>query len=103
MKVVKWTMVGITIALVTGLVAYGGLRQNRTAQAADPTPVPGQRGQATPGAGGSCTSNEDAAHEAQETAEQEAAENACQGHGGRGGPGGGLGDLLGAAATKLNI
>src|SRR2546422_4755693 len=102
MKVVKWAMVGITIALVTGLVAYGGLRQNRTAQAADPTPAPGQRGQATPGAGGACTSNEDPAHEAQETAEQEAAENACQGHGGRGGPGG-FGDLLSAAATKLNI
>src|SRR6266536_4474239 len=99
MKVMKWAMVGITIALVTGLVAYGGLRQNRTAQAADPTPTPGQRGQA-PGAGGACTSNEDPAHEAQETAEQEAAENACQGHGGRGGPGG-FGDLFGAAATKL--
>jgi len=105
MKLVKWTMVGLTIALVTGLVAYGGLRQNRAAQAADPTPAPGQRGQATPGAGGACASNEDATHEAQETAEQEAAENACQG-GGRGGPGAfgnGLGDLLGAAATRLNI
>ena len=105
MRIVKWAMVGMAVALVTGLVAYGGLRLNQTAQAADPTPTPGQRSPGAPGTGGACTSNEDPAHEAQETAAQEAAENACQGYGG-GGPGafgGGLGDLLGAAATRLNI
>ena len=106
MRTFKWAMAAVAVALIAGLAVWGGVRMNHTAQAADPTPVPGQQTPGRPGIGqaGACTSNEDPAHEAQETAAQEAAENACQGHAGRGGPGGGaLGDLLGAAATRLNI
>src|SRR4029077_15727660 len=107
MRIVKWTGAGIAIAVVAGFVAYGGLRHERTAQAADPTPTPGQASPAAPGHPAAWTSIEEAAHESQETAAQEAAENACQGHGGRrGGPGafgGGADGLLSAAATRLNI